>query len=379
MAFWMYLYEFQGKELFRKFGIPVPGGIVIGSPGELDGKDISYPAVVKAQVLTGGRGKAGGIKFAGNAVECKAAAQGLFSAKLKGLNVRYVLVESKLDIARELYVSVSIDRGRKCPLVMASVKGGVDIESINDSELVMHHVDPLIGFSPFITRKLCSVLGLKDAVAQQFSGLLQSLYRLFEEYDAELAEINPLVVTKDGRLVAADAKLIIDQDSMYRHPDVKNTYDDLTPLENEARVAGYSFVELDGEIGVIANGAGLTMATLDSLLLHKLRPRNFLDLGGTDNVDIVRNAFAPVLKAGPKLIFVNIFGGVTKCDTVAEGIVKAKGDFNIGVPLVVRLSGVHEEEGRTILGSAGIQAFSNMTDAVKRVAELYSDVRGGGV
>ncbi len=366
----MNLFEFQGKELFRKFGIPVPDGFVISNDGELDGRQMQWPVAIKSQVLVGGRGKAGGIKFADNLDSAKAIAKELFAARLKGLKVNNLLVEGKLSIEKELYVSIAIDTSRKQPIIMVSQKGGVDIESVSDSDIFMQQIDPFVGFSPYMATAASKALGLNADLSKQFSKMLSGLYRLFKQYDAELVEINPLVITNDGKLVAADSKVSMDQDSLFRHPDIKGSYDDLTELENEARLKGYSFVELDGTIGVVANGAGLTMATLDTLLLHGLKPRNFLDLGGTDNSDIVKDAFPLILKANPKSIFVNIFGGVTKCDTVAQGIVAAKNEFKISIPLVVRLSGVHEEEGRKILEQNGIHAFPNMTDGVKKVAEL---------
>ncbi len=366
----MNLFEFQGKELFRKFGIPVPDGFVISSESELDGKQIRWPVAIKSQVLVGGRGKAGGIKFADSLESAKSVAKELFSARLKGLKVRNLLIEGKLNIDKELYISIAIDTSAKQPLIMVSQKGGMDIESVNDSDIYMQHIDPFVGFSQYLATAAAKRLGLGADLSRQFSDLLSNMCKLFEQYDAELVEINPLVITKEGKLMAADAKVSIDQDSLFRHTDIKGSYDDLTDLENEARLKGYSFVELDGTIGVVANGAGLTMATLDTLLLHGLKPRNFLDLGGTDNTDIVKNAFPLLLKANPKSIFVNIFGGVTKCDTVAQGIVAAKNEFDISIPLVVRLSGVHEEEGRRILEQNKIHAFPNMADGVKKVAEL---------
>lgn len=368
----MNLYEFQGKELFRKFGIPVPDGYVIQNPQEL--RDDIFPVALKSQVLVGGRGKAGGIKFADNRIEAVAKAQELFTQTIKGSRVKYILVERKLNIDKEMYVSITIDRGKKRPLIMASAEGGVEIESVEESKIVMHHVDPLIGFSPYMAKIISKKLNLNNDQSKQFSILLKNMYALFNSYDCELVEINPLVITKEGNIVAADSKIIVDSDSLFRHKDVPVNLDDLTELERLARTMDYSFVELDGEIGVIANGAGLTMATLDSLLLHGLKPRNFLDLGGTDNVDIVKNAFPLVLKAQPKVIFVNIFGGVTKCDTVAQGIVLAKNEFSITLPIVVRLSGVHEEEGRQILKENGIEAFATMTEGVAKVAEIYKGV-----
>jgi len=368
----MNLYEFQGKELFRKFGIPVPEGYVIQNPQEI--KDDLFPVALKSQVLVGGRGKAGGIKFADNKNDAISKANELFSQTIKGSKVKYILLERKLNIDRELYVSITIDRGKKRPLIMASAEGGVEIENVEESKISMHWIDPIVGFSPYMAKIISKKLNLNNDQSKQFSSLLKNMYTLFNSYDCELVEINPLVVTKEGNIVAADSKVIVDSDSLFRHKDVPVNLDDLTDLEREARIMDYSFVELDGEIGVIANGAGLTMATLDSLLLHGLKPRNFLDLGGTDNVDIVKNAFPLVLKARPKIIFVNIFGGVTKCDTVAQGIVLAKKELKIELPIVVRLSGVHEEEGRQILKDNGIEAFATMPEGVAKVAEIYKEV-----
>ncbi|MGC8980879.1 MAG: ADP-forming succinate--CoA ligase subunit beta [Thermoplasmata archaeon] len=371
----MNLYEFQGKELFRKFGIPVPDGYVIKAPEEV--RDDIFPAALKAQVLVGGRGKAGGIKFANSREEAINMARDLLSQTIKGSKVKYVLVERKINIDKELYISITIDRSKRRPLVMASTEGGVEIESVEESKIHMKWIDPMHGYSPYIAKILAKKLNLTGDIARQFSELLSGMSRLFEEYDAELVEINPLVITKEGKLIAADSKVIIDTDSLFRHRDVPVNLDDLTELERYAKEKDYSFVELDGDIGVIANGAGLTMATLDSLLLHGLKPRNFLDLGGTDSVDIVKNAFPLIMKANPKMIFVNIFGGVTKCDTVANGIVLAKKEFGIDKPIVVRLNGVHEEEGRQILKENGIEAFANMPEAVKKVAEIYSRISKG--
>jgi succinyl-CoA synthetase beta subunit len=368
----MKLYEFQGKALFKKYNVTVPNGTVVTSPEEL--KEITGPVALKSQVLVGGRGKAGGIKFANDLNSGKMALKELFNTTLKGSKVKYVLIEDKLNIDKELYVSILMDRGTKSPTIIASREGGVEIENVEDSKIIMKSIDPLIGYSPFIGNMIGRKLQLTDSLLKQFSSMLSNLYRLFIEYDAELVEINPLVITKEGKLIAADSKVIIDSDSLFRHKDVQENEEDLTELEKEARSQDYAFVELDGEVGVIANGAGLTMATLDTLLLHKLKPRNFLDLGGTDSIEIVKNAFPLVLKARPKLILVNIFGGVTKCDTVAKGIVAAKNEFKVTIPMVVRLSGVHEEEGRDILKENGINAYSNMTDAVKKVAELDKEV-----
>ncbi len=368
----MKLYEFQGKELFRKYGIPVPDGYVITSAEQV--KEVEGEVVVKSQVLVGGRGKAGGIKFAKSREEAIEIARQLLGSELKGTKINYLLIEEKLNIEKEYYLSITIDRSRRCPIIMASAEGGVEIEEVPDELIYKYWIDPLAGIYPFVARNLAKKLGFAGDTAKQFIKILLSLYKLFVEYDAELVEINPLVLTKEGKLVAADSKVIVDSDAEYRHPDLPKNVEDMTPLEKYASERGYAFVELDGDIGVIANGAGLTMATLDALLLHNLRPKTFLDLGGTDSVEKTKNAFEIVLKANPKVIFVNIFGGVTKCSTVAKGILAAKEEFNINVPMVVRLSGVHEEEGRKMLRDAGIEAFGEMMPAVEKVAEIYREV-----
>ncbi|MCL5437942.1 MAG: ADP-forming succinate--CoA ligase subunit beta [Candidatus Thermoplasmatota archaeon] len=363
----MNLYEYMGKEIFSSFGIPVPSGYVIHDVADL--KPLSGSVVVKSQVLIGGRGKSGGIKFASDEAQLKEAVTGLLGTKIRGYTVSTLLIEEKINIAKEYYVSISLNRTERKPLIMASASGGVEIESVDPKEIYTRIIDPLTGYSDYIGREIVSFLGLQGEVASQFRSLLSKLYKVFKEEDCELAEINPLVLTAEGKVLAADAKVVIDSDSLYRHQKYNVTDPEKTPLELEAQGKGYSFVEMDGLIGVIANGAGLTMATLDALTLHKGNPRNFLDLGGTDSIDIVVNAFELVLKANPKAILVNIFGGVTKCDTVASGITAAKAKFNISRPIVVRLSGVREEEGREILKNNGIQAYSEMMPAIEAVVK----------
>ncbi len=363
----MNLYEYQGKALFRKFGVPTPEGYVAFKPEEI--KEFEGEKVIKAQVLTGGRGKSGGVKFASNLEEARNLAREILAMEIKGHKVHAVLVEEKLKIEKEYYVSIVIDRSSRSPLIMASPEGGVEIESVPDEKIYKFVVNPEIGVQPFVGRILSKKMGFTGDLAKQFTRILINLYRLFTEYDAELVEINPLVLS-EGKLIAADSKVVIDSDAMYRHKDIEENAEEKTPLELEANKAGYAFVELDGNIGVIANGAGLTMATLDTLLLYGLKPRNFLDLGGTDSVDITKNAFTYVLKANPDAILVNIFGGVTKCDTVAQGIIAAKEAFNINIPIVVRLSGVHEEEGRKMLEDAGIHAFADMRHAIEKLKNI---------
>ncbi|GGM77753.1 succinate--CoA ligase [ADP-forming] subunit beta [Thermogymnomonas acidicola] len=364
----MNLYEYMGKAIFRSYGIPVPDGYVVEK--ESDIRPFTKPVAVKSQILLGGRGKSGGIKFAKNENELREAVKALLNSKVRGLTVTKVLVEDMINIDRELYVSIALDRSQRAPVLIASAEGGVEIESVPKEKIFTRRIDPLIGYSDYIGREATAFMGLQGDVASQFRDILSKLYRVFNGEDCELVEINPLVVTKEGKLVAADSKVVVDSDAVYRHKELSVTDPEKTPLELEAQSKGYAFVELDGDIGVIANGAGLTMATLDALTLHKGKPRNFLDLGGTDNVDIVVNAFDLVLKAKPKAILVNIFGGVTKCDTVANGIVAAKQKYGIKQPIVVRLSGVHEDEGREILRKNGIDSYPTMMEAIERVVKL---------
>lgn len=363
------LYEYMGKDIFRQYGIPVPNGYVVSSVDEV--RKLTNPVAVKSQILLGGRGKAGGIKFAKTDQELKDAVKALLGTKVRNLTVTKVLIEDMLSIKHEYYVSIALNRSARAPTVIASAMGGVEIETVPDEKIFKRIIDPSLGYSDFIGREASTFMGLSPDLSKQFLDLLKKLYNVYKGEDAELVEINPLVETTDGRLIAADAKVVIDSDAMFRHREFSIQDPEKTPLELKAEGKGYAFVELDGDIGVIANGAGLTMATLDALLLHKGRPRNFLDLGGTDNVDIVVNAFDLVLEAKPKAILVNIFGGVTKCDTVAQGIVDAKKKFDIKIPIVVRLSGVHEEEGRQILKENGIEAFSEMMPAIERVTKVF--------
>lgn len=361
----MNLYEYQGKDLFRKFGIPVPDGYMISALSDI--KTYDKPVVVKSQILLGGRGKSGGIKFAKNQQELNQAVEDLLGSKIRDYTVRSLLIEEMIHISKEFYVSVALNRSERKPVMIASPSGGVEIESVPDEKIKRKNLDPLLGYSTFIGKDFSSFMGFDKDLSAQFNKILDGMYKLFSKYDCELVEINPLVLTAEGKLIAADSKVVVDNDSLFRHKDLSFEDPERTPLEKEANEKGYSFVELDGKIGVIANGAGLTMATLDALTLHKGKPRNFLDLGGTDSTDIVVNAFDLVLKAKPEAILVNIFGGVTKCDTVASGIVEAKNKFNIKQPLVVRLSGVREDIGRKILTDNGIDAYSNMMGAIEKV------------
>ncbi len=364
----MNLYEYMGKEIFKKYSIPVPDGYKIDRVTDL--KQYEFPVAVKSQVLSGKRGKAGGIKFAKSGDELKQESEELLSSKINGLQVEALLIEKMLNIKKELYLSITLDRSSKAPIIIMSTEGGMDIESVPEDKIHKIVVDPLIGYSDYISREAAEFLELSGDLKKQFSPILSNLYNAFMGEDALLMEINPLIIDKTDNIIAGDSKVTIDDNALFRHKNLIIDDPEKTALENEASSKSFTFIEMGGHIGVIANGAGLTMATLDALTLHKLEPRNFLDLGGTDNIEIVEEAFSFVLRAKPEILFVNIFGGVTKADTVANGIVSSKKKFNIKEPIVVRLSGIHEEEGRKILMDNGIKAFSDMNSAISELAKM---------
>lgn len=364
----MNLYEYQAKDLFKKYGIPIPSGKFVASESDLESD--RFPVVVKAQVLTGGRGKAGGIKFANNREELKQKGREILAMTIKGLKVRSLLLEEKLDISKEYYLSITLDRSSRAPVIIASTSGGVEIEDVPDEKIVKYLIDPTVGYSQFVAREMSFRLGLGQEESKQFGDILSKLFGLYEGYDCELVEINPLTVLKDGRILAGDAKVIVDSDSLFRHKDLSENPAERTELEEMAYKRGYALVELGGDIGVIANGAGLTMATLDGLTLMGLKPKNFLDLGGSDDVEKVVGAFQILKEASIRAILINIFGGVTHCDTVANGIAEAKKRVGIHVPIVVRLSGVNEDLGRKILKENGIESYSDMMDAIKEIVKV---------
>lgn len=367
----MKLTEHAGKDLFRRYGIPVPEGHTVREASEIDRVD--WPTVVKAQVPVGGRGKAGGILFASTAEQARRAAGSIIGMDISGFRVEEVLLERRLNVDREMYVSITMDRSRRLPLLMIIKEGGMEVETADPSMMMSWPIHPLVGISGYVPREAAQALVLGPHLAVQLDSVLGSLWRLFWDMDCETAEINPLVKTMEGELVAADAKVVIDDDATFRHEGLGEAYAGATELEAEARSAGLSLVQLDGEVGVIANGAGLTMATLDNLELHGAKGGVFLDLGGTDDEQVVESALGLMAKAGQKVVLVNIFGGITKCDTVAEGLVAAKARLGLSTPMVVRVRGVNEERARQILADAGIRASKDLDEACRRVAEM-----GGG-
>ncbi|HYA70997.1 MAG TPA: ADP-forming succinate--CoA ligase subunit beta [Thermoplasmata archaeon] len=359
------LAEWQGKVVFRKYGVPLPRGEVARTPAEAEalvrGGKVPLPCVIKAQVLAGGRGKGGAVRFANTPEEVRDAAAAILGLEFKGEKVRELLLEEKLPIARELYVSMTLDRAQRLPILITSAQGGVEIESVPDAQIDRQPVDPFPGLTGYEKRRAAKVLGLSGGPARSLGQVLDALWKTFQQEDAELVEINPLAVVGDA-LVALDAKVIIEDDAAFRHPEYAEVRDDRTELEEIAREKEIAFVQLDGNIGVIANGAGLTMATLDVLKELGGAPGVFLDLGGTDDPKKVTEAFLLMARARPSAVFLNIFGGITRCDTVAKGLVEAMQQVPAAerFPLVARIRGNNEAEGIALLRSAGVTAISDL-------------------
>ena len=378
----MDLYEYQGKELFKRFGIPVSDGRLATTPEEARAaaEELGGQVVVKAQVLTGGRGKAGGVKLATDPADAEEKARGILGLDIKGHVVKKLWIESASDIAKEYYLSLTFDRGVKKPLFMFTTQGGVEVEEVaehNPEALVKLHVDPLEGFQPWQARALVYGAGVTDPSEQkQIAKIVEQLYAAFVGADAMLCEINPLIVTPDGTVKALDSKFTVDDNALFRHQDVAEWRDlDAVPAEERAaREKGVTYVKLDGDVGVLGNGAGLSMSTVDVVTFVGGRPANFCDLGGGGNAQGVVDALE-VITSDPqvKSILFNIFGGITRCDEVARGILQALEQMGLSQPLVVRLDGTNAEEGRRILAEAAppnVHVEATMLDAARRAVEL---------
>jgi succinyl-CoA synthetase beta subunit len=376
------LYEYQGKELFRHYGIPVSEGRLATSPDEARhaAEELGGQVVVKAQVLTGGRGKAGGIKLAADPNEAAEKANEILGLDIRGHVVRRLWVERASEIAKEYYLSVTFDRGEKQALFMLTKEGGIDIEEVaaeRPDALARLHVHPLEGFQPYQARRLLHEAGIDDPEEQkQITRIVDRLYGAFIGADAMLCEINPLVVTPDGEVRALDSKFTVDDNALHRHPEIAEMRDlEAYPAEERAaREKGVTYVKLDGEVGILGNGAGLVMSTLDVIALAGGRPANFCDLGGGGDAQGVVDALE-VITGDPQVraILFNIFGGITRCDEVARGILQALGQLTIEHPMVVRLDGTNAEEGRALLaesGPANIHVEPTMLDAARRAVEL---------
>ncbi len=377
----MDLYEYQGKQYFARFGIPTSPGAVADTVDEAvtAAQDIGYPVVVKAQVKVGGRGKAGGIKLAADADEVRTHAAAILGMDLKGHTVRRVWIERSSDIAHEYYASFTLDRSAKLHLCMVSAKGGVDIEEVADTDpgaIARRHIDPVDGMSLEVASELVTEAGLHDEARTQAAELLVKLYTCYVEGDCDLAEINPLILTTDGRVHALDAKVTLDDNAAFRHPEWEEYAgtDTLDPREQLAKQKGLQYVGLDGFVGIIANGAGLAMSTCDVVEQVGGKPANFLDIGGGANAAQMANAME-VITSDDKVrsIFINIFGGITRGEEVANGVVEALGRVHIDVPIVIRLDGTNAEEGRRILAeqvSDRVVSVPTMIEAARRATEL---------
>jgi succinyl-CoA synthetase beta subunit len=371
----MKLYEHQGREVLTRHGIPSPLGVVVERAEELDAHAgaLRFPVVVKAQVLVGGRGKAGGVQFADDLEQAKAKARAILGMDIKGLTVRKVFVVEKLDFAQELYCSVTLDRASRQTIVMFSHRGGVDIEEVPDQDIRKVVVNPISGFSAHHARDLLQGLPLEAAVVKQLHALLPRMYQAYRATDCELLEVNPLAVTGEGQVVAADAKVILDDGALHRHPEFQQPDEELTPLEQEAREKRIAFIQLPGDIGVIANGAGLTMATLDALNEYGGNAGVFLDLGGTDSLEQVSAAFRLMKKAQPRVCLVNLFGGITKTDTVAGGIKTVLDYEGVDFPIVARIKGTNEARAKEILKDAGLLTANTLQEAARIAVEASKD------
>ena len=378
----MDLYEFQGKELFRRFGIPVSDGRLATTPEEARAaaQELGGVVVVKAQVLVGGRGKAGGIKLADTPDEAEARARDILGLDIRGHVVQKLWIERASDIEREYYLSITFDRGAKKPLFMFTTQGGIDIEEVAASHpeaLARLHVDPLEGYHAWHGRRLVYEAGVEDPSEQkQIVRIVGGLYEAFAACEAMLCEINPLIVTAAGEVKALDSKFTVDDNALFRHPDVAEMRDlaAADPLEALAREKGVTYVKLDGEVGVLGNGAGLTMSTVDVVAFAGGRAANFCDLGGGGDAQGVVDALE-VIAGDPQVrsIFFNIFGGITRCDEVARGILQALELKETPQPLVVRLDGTNAEEGRRLLQEAGapnLHVEPTMLEAARRAVEL---------
>ncbi len=379
----MDLYEYQGKELFKRVGIPVSEGRRADSPQEARAaaQELGGQLVVKAQVLTGGRGKAGGVKLAEGADDVEQKAKDILGLDINGHVVRRLWIERASDIEREYYLSITLDRGAKKPLFMFTTQGGVEIEQIAEERpeaLVRLHVDPSEGFQPWVARRLIFGGGVTDPSEQkQIASIVEKLYRAFVEFDAVLCEINPLIVTPDGTVKALDSKFTVDDNALFRHPDVAEMRDTAAadPIEAFAREKGVTYVKLDGSVGIIGNGAGLAMSTVDVVAHVGGRPANFCDLGGGGSAEGVVDALEVITRDPQvKSIFFNIFGGITRGDEVARGILEALDRLDMSkYPIVVRLDGTNAEEGRRLLAEAGnpnIHPEATMLEGARRAVEL---------
>ena len=373
----MKLHEYQSKLIFAKYGIPIPRGRVAATAeaAKQIAHELGGRVVIKAQVLVGGRGKAGGIKVAKDANEAEQLATQILSMEIKGLPVRKVLVDEAAAIETEIYLAITNDRAARKPVMMASAAGGVEIEEVartNPEKIIKAHIDPLLGLRDYQTRDIAAGIDLPRELWRDFNAIALALWRVYSENDATLAEINPLIINKDRKLVALDGKMLIDDNAMFRHADLAELrdIDEEAPAETEARKYGLSYIKLDGSIGCMVNGAGLAMTSMDVIKLFGGEPANFLDIGGGAGADKVAAAMKIILTdPGVKAVLFKIFGGITRCDEVAKGILVAMDEVKPKVPMVVRLVGTNAEEGRKLLQNAKMITAETLADAAQKAVK----------
>jgi succinyl-CoA synthetase beta subunit len=369
------IHEYQARQLFEEKGIPVPKGFLCNSPEEARdaASKIGKPVVIKAQILVAGRGKAGGVKPAQTPEEAFEVSKAMIGSVIKGIQVTSVLVVEAEKAAKELYVGFTVDRANRAVTLICSAEGGVDLEELARTEpekLFRKDIDPLMGLHPFEARQAAYFTELSDKTASSFSTICTKIYEIFNSVDADLAESNPLALMADGSLVALDSRITLDDNALFRHKEYDQEDEELSPLEREAHENDLAFVQLDGDIGIIGNGAGLVMATLDVVAHFGGRPANFLDMGGGSSADSVYRAVKICLEQqNLKAVFVNILGGITKCDDVANGLVKALKESQLKIPITVRMVGTNEEEGRRILKENGIAYLDSMEEAAEAVVK----------
>ncbi len=374
----MKIHEYQAKQVLKQYGVPIPDGEVCTTAADALrlAEQMKNPVVVKAQVHVGGRGKAGGVKVAKNPAEAHSSAEQIIGMQIKGLTVLKVLVERAIDIDQEYYLGITLDRNAQKNVVMVSAAGGVDIEEVaatTPEKIAKLHVDPFVGLMDYQIRQVALDAALPREIVNQVTKFLRALYQAYVDSDASLAEINPLVLTKQGELIAADAKINIDDNALFRHPEFSEYKEESEedPIEAEAHRRGIQYVKLDGHIGILGNGAGLVMATLDEVKRAGGAAANFLDIGGGAQADMVRSALEVVLM-DPKVkgVFFNVFGGITRCDEVAKGILEATSTMEINVPIVARLTGTMAEAGQKILEGSKLIPATTMQEAAAKIVEL---------
>lgn len=380
----MKIHEYQAKEIFASVGIPIPREKVASCPEEARSiaEQLGLPVVLKAQVLVGGRGKAGGVKIARTITEVESLSSDILKMTIKGLKVAKVLVAESVKIRAEYYLGITIDRSARVPVLLASAAGGVEIEEVarnTPEKIIKTEIDPLLGILPFQARNAGMALLNDLKLTQQFSSIVQKLYRLFVDRDCSLVEINPLVMTDTGNLLALDAKINFDDNALFRHPE-NELLRDLTgeePVELEAKKAGLSYIKLSGNVGCVVNGAGLAMATMDLIKRYGGEPANFLDVGGSSSPDKMALAMRIILSdPNVRVILVNIFGGITRCDDIAQGLLIARQQADIQVPIIARLVGTNADRARSLLGGTPILFAPTMSEAVQLAVTKAKEQEG---